>query len=97
MWRMPQFGVPVNVHFTYFLRLVHNNNSFLWRKGLYASAGINNVAENGGLTQINHEVDSILVQNNCILPTAFPPPATGIVSANIAYVLAGKEGNYLPW
>ena len=83
-WQMPQFGVPPNVHFTYFAGMVHNSTSSLWMPGQNSSLGIKNVAENGGLTQIIHEVDSILALNNSISHIAFPPPsAIGMVTSNI--------------
>ena len=84
LWQMPQFGVPPNVHFTYFAGMVHNSNAYLWMPGKNASLGIKNVAEYGALTQIIQEVDSMLVQNNSISHIAFPPPsATGTISSNI--------------
>ena len=83
-WQMPQFGVPNNVHFTYFAGMVHNSNSWLWKAGSKASLGIKNLAETGGLTQIIQETDSIIYQKNSIEHIAFPPPsALGSVSSNV--------------
>ena len=83
-WQMPQFGVPPNVHFTYFAGMIHNSTAYLWRPGSNASPGIRNVAEYGGLTQIIQETDSIIYQKNSISHIAFPPPsATGTVSSNV--------------
>lgn len=83
-WQTPQFGVPPNVHFTYFAGMVHNVNGSLWNPGSNASLGLKNVAETGGLAQIIQECDSMLAQNNAIAHIAFPPPsATGTVSSNI--------------
>lgn len=83
-WQIPQFGVPSNVHFTYFAGMVHNANARSWQPGSYASIGLKNLAESGGLTELIRETDSIILQKNAISHIAFPPPsATGTVSSNI--------------
>jgi hypothetical protein len=83
-WASPAFTVPANVHYTYFVGMVHNSNAYLWKEGVKASPGTESVAETGNTIPILAEIDSMIAAKNAIGLIAFiPPSATGSQGVNI--------------
>ncbi|MEP6617383.1 MAG: spondin domain-containing protein [Ginsengibacter sp.] len=100
-WQSPQFSVPSNVHFTTFTGMVHNSNTFLWRKETLASAGVENVAEIGDRTAILNEIGANLNNKNALVAISIiAPGATGnsvdTISCNSNYTLVSFESMIAP-
>jgi hypothetical protein len=77
-WSSPDFTVPAGVHFTAFVGLVHNSDTYLWRNGNLSSPGVESVAETGSTTLIRSEIDSIIFNKMAIsLVLMNAPSATG--------------------
>jgi Spondin_N len=74
-WAMPDFPVPVSAHFTNFVGMVHNEKGILWKPGMFATQGIENVAEAGTVTSILSEVDSAIYNKKALSLIIFTPPA----------------------
>ena len=83
-WAAPGFAVPAGAHYTTFVGMVHNSNSWLWKEGTRASAGTELLAEIGNGTTMLAEIDSMITARNASSLILFlAPPLTGSVSANI--------------
>lgn len=83
-WKSPAFVVPSGVHFTTFIGMVHNSNTFLWNVGRLSSTGVENVAESGNTTALFTEIDSGIAKKNAIASFFIPAPsAEGASSRNI--------------
>jgi hypothetical protein len=83
-WISPGFSVPAGVHFTTFLGMVHNNETYLWKDNTKASLGVENVAESGNTTQLRLDVDSIIAVGKAISLIAISAPlSTGSSKMNI--------------
>jgi len=84
LWKSPEFGVPPSVHFTNFVGMVHNQNSFLWKSGSLASIGVENIAEIGVSSVLFAEVDSAINLKMALAPISIPAPApTGSANRTI--------------
>lgn len=83
-WTTPAFGVPGGAHFTTFIGAVHNSNVSLWKEGMVASTGIEQVAENGNGTLLLDEINTHIAAGRAASLLLFlPPDPTGTVSTNI--------------
>lgn len=83
-WKSPEFTVPANVHYTYFTGMVHNNQTYLWKEGTLASAGVEAIAETGYFLPMFAEIDSLTAIKKAIyLSFIAPPAATGVSTGNI--------------
>ena len=82
-WQTPQFTVPAGVHVTALIGMVHSTDISLWRPGIQATKGLEDVAEIGNTVNMNIELDSILALNKALSKfTIPPPPVTGTVTRN---------------
>lgn len=59
-WTMPQFTVPGGAHVTTIIGMVHSKDTFLWKENIYATLGLEDVAEMGNTTKMNAELDVII-------------------------------------
>ena len=85
-WQSPQFAVPAGVHVTALIGMIHSKDTFLWKPGLQASKGLEDVAEIGNTVHMNTELDSILALNKALTKFSIaPPPVTGTVSTNFNF------------
>ena len=75
MWTSPNFTIPADAHFTNFTGIVHHKDSFLWKPGGFASAGLEDVAEIGNNVKLNNEIDSIIAKGKGQLKFNIPAPA----------------------
>lgn len=82
-WSMPGFTVPPGAHFTTFIGMVHNSNSFLWRENTMAGYGTEVLAETGGGGPILAEIDSMIAAKNAFSLLLFAAPSvSGTVKVN---------------
>lgn len=86
-WSAPQFSIPAsNPHFTYFIGMLHNKNSYLWKPNGLATGGLEFVAEVGSNERLNNEIDSIISRGGALLRFGIPPPAiTGGFDTNFTF------------
>ena len=89
MWAAPNFFVPAsNAHFTYFIGMLHNKNSFLWKPNGLATVGLEFVAEIGSNERLNNEIDSIITKGEALTRFGIPPPAiTGGFDTSFRFTL----------
>jgi Spondin_N len=73
-WALPDFSIPANVHFTNFTGMVHNAQAELWKPGIMATKGVENVAEIGSVGVILNEIDSIISNKKALSLIFFTPP-----------------------
>jgi hypothetical protein len=66
IWAMPQHTIPVNVHFTQFVGLIHGDEAAIYKLGALASKGVENVAEIGNSTVLKNEMDSLIAANKAL-------------------------------
>lgn len=92
-WSLPDFTVPSGVHFTNFAGIVHKNNTSLWQENMFASTGIENVAETGNTSILLLEIDSIIREKKAISLIYFTPP--GPVSTKTASVYCNSEFSFI--
>ena len=62
-WQNPQFTVPAGVHVTALTGMIHSKDTFLWKPGIQATKGLEDVAEIGNSTNMNIELDAVLASN----------------------------------
>ncbi|MEP6597095.1 MAG: spondin domain-containing protein [Ginsengibacter sp.] len=85
-WTSPKFGVPAGAHVTTLTGIVHNKDTFFWMPERLATPGLEDVAEIGNNTNMNIELDTILLKNKALSKfTIIPPPATGTVETNLNF------------
>ena len=85
-WKNPQFTVPAGVHVTALIGMIHSKDTYLWRPGLQATKGLEDVAEIGNTIHMNTELDSILALNLALTKFSItPPPVTGTVTADLNF------------
>ncbi len=83
-WRSPEFTVPPNAHVTILCGMVHSQDTSLWQPGFLASAGLEGVAEVGGITTIFAEMDNIVSRQKALYRFVMFEPAGAIGSAQTA-------------
>lgn len=74
-WASPNFTVPANAHFTQFIGMLHQKNSFLWEPNGLATGGLEDLAEVGSKTRLNNEIDSIIAGGKAMERFVIAPPA----------------------
>ena len=88
LWASPSFTIPTNAHFTTFIGMIHEKNSFLWAPNGLASVGLENVAEVGSNTKLNIEIDSIIAIGKAYARFGIPPPAiNGMYDTSFSFTL----------
>ena len=75
LWTSPSFTIPANAHFTSFIGMIHEKNSFLWPPNGLASVGLKNVAEVGNNVKLNIEIDSLIAIAKAYARFGIPAPA----------------------
>ncbi len=78
-WSTPKFSLPAsNPHFTWFIGMIHQKDSFLWAANGLASEGLEFLAEVGSNGRLNNEIDNIISTGKGLSRFGFPsPPITG--------------------
>ena len=74
-WSNPSFAIPASAHFTNFIGMVHNKDSFLWAPGGLASTGLKFVAEVGSNWRLLNELDSIIGKSKALSKFNIPAPS----------------------
>lgn len=83
-WKTPGFTVPGGAHYTTFIGMVHNNSAVLWKDQVFASPGMEVLAETGGGGPILGEIDSLVAAKQALSLVLFvAPPASGSSEVNI--------------
>jgi hypothetical protein len=59
-WSLPAFTVPAGVHITTITGMVHSTDTMLWKPGIPATPGLEDVAEIGSSVKMNVEIDAII-------------------------------------
>lgn len=86
LWQTPQFSVPPSAHFTYFVGLIHDEKTSIWREATLASPGIEAVAEVGNALPLSIELDSLVANKKAIAVVSIPPPSpTGNISRSVYF------------
>jgi len=79
-WTSPQFGVPGGAHVTPLIGMIHSKDTFQWKTGILATAGLELVAEQGVNTIMDTELDAIIASGKALSKFTFTQPAiTGTV------------------
>lgn len=65
-WKTPEHSVPPDGHFSNFDVLVHSSSCFLFRTGLPASYGVQNVAETGNTFNLVNEFNEYITDKKAL-------------------------------
>jgi Spondin_N len=65
-WAAPQHTIPPTEHFTQFIGLIHSDDCNVYKVGVLASKGVENVAEVGSSTVLKKEMDSLILANKAL-------------------------------
>ena len=83
-WSSPAFVVPAGVHITAITGMVHTPDTLLWKPGLHATPGLEDVAEIGAPAKMNLEIDAVIAAQKASERFNITPPAiNGSVQKNL--------------
>ncbi len=74
-WVSPNFAIPANAHFTSFIGMIQQPDTFLWAPNGLATVGLEFVAEVGSNSRLNNEIDSIIARGKALSRFGILPPA----------------------
>lgn len=74
-WTSPQFTIPAGAHFTSFIGMIHQKDSFLWAPNGFATGGLEDVAEIGDGVRLNNEIDAIIAKGRALQRFGIAAPA----------------------
>ena len=89
-WKLPEFSIPTNVHFTSLVGMIHNNNSYLFRPGSNATLGVERQAEDGNGIPLLAEIDTLISQkkaaaSSIIFTLPYNADVSTFIYANSSY------------
>lgn len=100
-WAMPQHTIPTNKHFTQFVGLIHGDSCAIYKLGILASLGVENVAEVGNSTVLKAEMDAYISAGKAlnkffITPTGVTGMDSAIINVNLKNARISFESMIAP-
>jgi hypothetical protein len=94
-WSPPAFVVPAGVHITAITGMVHTPDTMLWKPGLRATSGLEDVAEIGAPAKMNIEIDTVIAAQKASERFNITPPAiNGSVQKNLTLTQKFSEVSF---
>lgn len=81
-WTSQYFNAPATAHFTNFIGLIHGKDTFMWKPGILANKGMENMAENGSNGVLYANLAAIVASKKALSRFGFTPPAINSVKTD---------------